>query len=499
VRRFIIAFFIVFTLVLMVFYFRNKSVNGAEAGTAAPQTISPESNSSIEVDLNAALNNSDTALVSLIPLVPGERLFQTQGVDFNGDGYDDQINAIHREGQPNIIILIGIYDPGQNVYVRAEEIDTGIANEQSFSFSCMDIIGEHRNSLVYSGLTANADYLMQVFLGSGNAANFRLGLIGNFRTNGTFFIQQVDRYDAYESSNISGTSYPIWVYSSNTASPNSLDQIQTMFDWDVRMGRYVQVRQTRVAGQRSAAAEIARIQDGTVDTLAAYLEGIWVQNTPADSLDRSVFIDYNAREIVFMSGGIQEIYTWSRSVLRRNGIYISMVNASIANLQRQFDVSLTGVNEIIVRVQDDVHMNITENSLWDGAYRKLAQISELSGTKGLAAVEGILADLTGGQTWTASDGAKIRFDGYTYGADNGVLSGTGGLDTGRFSLFPLDGIVVIQFRPESAARYFDPAYIITGGTESTGRPYFTLEPVTLRLTGWVKTEKPVLRLDPAGI
>jgi hypothetical protein len=378
-------------------------------------------------------SESDIALISLIALRDDEKLIQTLSADFNGDGYDDQINAVKRNGQPNIILLAGIYDARQNAYGRTQEIDTGIEQEESFSYTCTDVTGDHRNALVYSGVAPGGDSVMQIILGRGGAQSLQLTTIGDFRTNGTVSLQQIDRYDTYESLQAAGVSFPVWVYSVVTGANNTLDQLQTMYEWNAASGRYAQTQQTRIVGQRLASAELARVQTGTIASFASYVDGTWYQVSANTPEMRYIFFDYEAHEIIFLYEDMQEVYTWSSSAIRRNGAYITSVNTGITNLARQFDVSITGTDEITVRVQDDVRMKINEDSLWNGVYKKLVPTTGLAGNQQKTNAGEVIAALTMEPVWRLSDGTQVQFAGSGY-----EVQSNSGADSGRFFIIYIE-------------------------------------------------------------
>jgi hypothetical protein len=484
--------FILCTLALAVLYaLKVRETNSSDA-FIRPRIVSASVETTYAPIVGEADEaEADAALISFIPLRSNERLIQTLSIDFNGDGYDDQINAVKRDPQAPVMLLAGIYDPRQNSYVRAAEIDTEISQDSSFSYTSMDVTGDHRNALVYQGMSANGDTVMQIFLGMGQAANFRLASIGNFRTNGNIFIQQVDRYDAYETSQASGISFPVWVYSVDTGQANSLDQLQTLYEWNPLAQRYVQSRQTRIAGQRLAGTELARLQDGTIETLAAYLNGLWYQSVNDTVVGRYIYFDYSSKEIIFIYEDMQEVYSWNRSVLRRAGVYLSTVNTSISNLARQFDVSLTASDEITVRVQDDVRMNIGENSLWDGVYKKMTQSAGMQPARENSAAV-MLTALTDQSQWNLSDGAaKMQFSGGTYTLTSDSID-----EHGRHTVALVNGKSVIQFRPETPSAILETAYVVSKNTGPEGSDFYLMEPVALAPSGYIKTGKASIRLEP---
>jgi hypothetical protein len=495
-KRFVVVFFILCAAALAVLSLLK--LQEADTGTAftMPRLV-PSSTRNVNTANPAGATDygADDSLISLIALRSDEKLIQTMSADFNGDGYDDQINAIRRNGQPNIILLVGIYDARQNIYDRSDEIDTGIAQEDSFSYTCTDVTGDHRNALVYSGLASNGDSIMQIILARGGAQSYlQLTTIGDFRTNGTVSLQQIDRYDSYESLQAAGMSFPVWVYSVDTGVNNTLDQLQTMYEWNPASGRYVQARQTRIAGQRLASSELVRIQNGTVGSFAAYVDGTWYQVANDTPDIRYIFFDYEAKEIIFLYEDMQEVYSWSSSAIRRNGAYLSTVNTGIANLARQFDVSITGSDEITVRVQDDVRMKINEDSLWNGVYKKFTPTLGFTGNPRKSNADEVIAVLTSEPQWNLSDGTQVQFTDSGY-----AVQSNSGADNGRFFILYIGDNPVIQFRSAVEQPFFESAYAISKNTGTDGKNSYLMEPVSVLSSGYEKKEKPSVRLESVFI
>ena len=70
---------------------------------------------------------------------------------------------------------------------------------------------------------------------------------------------------------VDGESFPIWAYTSDDESPeSSLDQLQIMYDWNKREQKYVEKVRTRITQKSITAQELAKIQDGTEKTFAAF-------------------------------------------------------------------------------------------------------------------------------------------------------------------------------------------------------------------------------------
>ena len=119
-KRLTIIIFIVITIALVFLFLSKDSATEKEGTITRAKTVIPVSEESEKPNnLEEQLVQEDTiSLVSLIPLLPNETLLNTLSIDFDGDGYDDQINAIKKDNSPYIVILIGLYNPFRSQYDR---------------------------------------------------------------------------------------------------------------------------------------------------------------------------------------------------------------------------------------------------------------------------------------------------------------------------------------------------------------------------------------------
>ena len=198
--------------------------------------------------------------MSLVPLHSDETLLSTLSVDFDGDGYDDQINSLKKMTSPYIQILVGLYNPYKGQYERSAIIDTEIIQTRTFSYTSMDFVGTHKNFLMYSGFLENNDSVMKLFSPEKQDTGLVMNMVGDFRSDGTIFVQQLERHESYESQQANGVSFPVWVYRSDTSSgQNSLDQIQTRYVWNETSGKYVKDTETRVQESKSSSSALKYI------------------------------------------------------------------------------------------------------------------------------------------------------------------------------------------------------------------------------------------------
>jgi len=496
-KRIIFAVFIFIAAVLIGFgIYRTFLFTAPKSENSAKIVLPQVTSDNKKNDDNISSVNDTVSQTSFIKLSHDETLLSAIGMDFDGDGYDDQICAIKTVSNPYIVVVLGLYNQSTAVYDRAATIATKITQVRSFSISSMDVIGNHHNALVCQGVTDKGLSVLKVLFGSRNKkGDLIITTGGDFEADGSVFIQQLDRDESYELSQANGVSFPVWVYSTEEhEGSDQLDQLQTMYNWSDSEHRYVQVQQTRVAGSRLAEKELARIQDGTVATFSAFLNGLWYKTENTTNDIRYIYFDYQNSEIIFLYGDSEEVYSLLNSNVRRSGIYLSTVNTSIENLQRRLDISLVSVDEIRLKLQDDVRMLISENTLWDGSYKKMtsrsiAQMSEKKTNTG-----DLFADLVKGPAWYTSDNLCVVFQ-----QDSYQLSGDGVSGGGLYSSETISGSRLIEFRPSTDKQllngFYYPYYMTAqpaSANEKTNQQQdadtIVLQPVIANPSGYYQSE-----------
>lgn len=429
--------------------------------------------------------DDDGMHTSFITLGHDETLISSIGMDFDGDGYDDQISAIKTAVSQYLSLVVALYNPQAAAYERAATIATKITQVQTFSFTSMDVVGNHRNALVYQGFTEKGNSILQILFGSRSKKGaLVLSIAGNFESDGSVYIQQLDRDESYELSQAKGVSFPVLVNSTEEKEgSNQLDQLQTVYNWSEKNKEYVQVSQSRIAGYRIAEKELARIQDGTVKTFAGFLNGLWYKTDNNTRGIRYIFFDYPNSEIIFLYEDSEEVYSWVSSNVRRNGIYLSTVNTSIENLQRRFDISLASIDEIRIKLNDDVRMIIGEGTLWDGSYKKMSASSALSDDS-QSTEKDVIADLIKGPAWYSTDNNCFVFMNDSY-----QISGEGVSLSGMFAREVISGTALVQCRPSGENQLLPGSYL----------PYYMKLPVTAPAAADTKKIKDVPLYDPDTI
>lgn len=469
-RTSIIAFSIAGVLLIVAFCFTRKYVSKDDVVATRGKVINPKVN---EQEENVSTENKETEKQEqdykiFIDLLPTETMFFSTNADFNGDTFDDEIVVIKQAGNPNFLIVPALYNTVTQLYQRLEPIPTKISSTKTFSLVGLDVIGNHKNALIYQGVDENDNSLMEIFTCQESDGELTFVNIGDFVSDGTIFIQQTERESSYELSVGNGESYSIWVYKSDEVENSkvkdkslALNQIQQEYKYNPVTHKYELAQEIKVPASRLAAKELSRIQDGTVESFAGFLNGLWYKSGDSESDGRYIYFDYDNKEITQFYGANQEIFSWEVSRLRHNGIYITTVNSSVSNLHRRIDVGLIGLDQIRVVSRDDVKMYM-EDTLWDGVYKRLSLDSAFESNKGEDKKTAVKTELEKRASWNTTDGRLNLL------LDDGVysLKGDDVEESGVYSFLQVGSYVVIQFRANTKESKLFSNYIIEFGIKN---------------------------------
>lgn len=456
-NRTIPIIFGVITVVLVGSFFTIKKFgNKKDNSLTRAKIITPKSSQTKESE--AEMQGTSLSLEkyeTFVPLLSGETLISTLTFDFNNDGYDDEVIVVKNTHSPFLIIVPGLFDANSGNFERLTPIETNFSRTRAFSYLGIDLVGEHKNSLVYQGIDDDGNYVLKAFYFQTKREKFEekneFVNIGDFSSDGTVFIQQTERSESYSLGLSNGESFSIWVYKSeNPENENQnkeiskLNQIQQEFRWNKTTNQYELYQELKVTAGRVTANALSRIQDGTVETFAEFLNGLWYKTSNTDGNVRYIYFDYATKEIILFITDTQEVYEWEDSKVRHNGIYLTTVNADIINLHRRFDISLVNIDEIRITIRDDINLIIKETSLWDGQYKKLSSQKSFFNTKEKSNLSVFSTELKKDSKWsTADEQFSISFDDYNYTLQNPDFT-----ETGIYSLISVGNDCVIQFRSD---------------------------------------------------
>lgn len=469
----LIFIFVALFLVFFFFYSRRFIHPSEKTITRAKVITTAAAKKSGQENVKVPATSENEKYETFVPLLPGETLIGALTVDLNNDGYDDEVIVVRKSTSNFLWVIPGIFNANTHEYDRFDEIQTKFTRTRTFSFSAMDIIGDHYNSIIYQGVDDDGNYVMQIFnckknpLGQPAVVN-----IGSFSSDGTVFIQQTERSENYELGISRGESFSVWVYSSEQLSAEEeksnkavdSNQIQQEYRWNPFLEHYELVQQIKVTASHLMAKELSRILDGTEESFATFLNGLWYKTSNTDGKIRYLYFDYKNKEIIHLFDDSQEVYQWDNSKLRHNGIYLTTVNSDILTLHRRFDISLIKADEIKLTIRDDINLPIKESTMWDGNYKKLSLQNSFEASKKTSAADSLIKEIKNAKAWlTADSEIAFTFNDYNYLLkDNAAINAE---QTGVYSVLQTGNDVIIQFRPDSETSYLNDYYAASFGTK----------------------------------
>lgn len=466
-----VLFVLAAALIAGVFFISRKVMVKEDKSSTRARIVTPKSSATASSENETTASSFETEKYeTFVPLYSGETLISTLTIDINNDGYDDEVIIVRKASSQNLWIVAALIDAESGLYERLEPIETEFTRTRTFSYMGMDVTGEHKNALIYQGLADDGNYVMKIYLCAEEHGRNVMRNIGDFACDGTVFIQQTERSESYALALSKGESFSVWVYKSDSPQKAASDsakpsvgqnQIQQEYKWNPSNQRYELAREINVTAGRLAATELSRIQDGTVETFAAFLDGLWYKTSNTDGNIRYMYFNYPENEIIQLYKDIQEVYEWEDSKLRHNGIYLTAVNADIMNLHRRFDIALVNTDEIKITLRDDINLIINENTQWDGNYKKMSLQDTFGETSESAAGNLYLKELQKENAWTTADAnLSLSFGDFTYTLINGGLT-----EKGVYSVQKIGSYNVIQFRSDSEGSVLGETYAMEFGVK----------------------------------
>lgn len=445
--------------------------------------------SSITDDYSETLANFGS-----LSLNAGETLLQSYPVILRtdaGEDSEDQICAIRRGNNPYIILIVGIFDPNTAMYVRAAEIETPVKKLNTFSVSTMDMTGDHRNEIVFTGFEENQT-IMQVYVCNVNGKLMNPRKVADIRSEGTISIQEVSRSDAYALGIASGESYSIYEYQPvQSQSGSSLDQLQIIYSWDKGYKSYNRTSSKLITNKVITSQEIDRILDGTRESFTKFLDGLWYKSQTNNDETRFIFFDDANGEIICLVNDNQELYSWTSDWMRKNGMTINTTNKSMSVLTRQLVVTLVAADEIKISANDNLLMVIGEETLWDGNYKKVTTPMTIQQTAVQTDVSNHVSRLvTGENSWYTQDGNEITFTETGWSEKKNGSTVSEGIYSTDFML----GQELVQFRSQSSNPFFSGWYSVVYDQPQAETEVATFQPVSVSMTN-IRPSGETLRIE----
>lgn len=379
-----------------------------------------------------------------ITLLSDEVLVEDIQADLNGDNKEDKIIAAKKLSDQFIYLFIFLQDSEAQTFTRAVEIKTEATHAKTLSVYTLMVQEYTYPVIVYNGMNADS---MQVF------GMYRLGIdedkiisiysLADIQADGQIILKN-------EQDN-SISDYTVSAYYSDKDAPNTLNQIEKQYTWNAKKEFFVQTKETKIPGKKIESQFLQKFQTGDSNSFQEFLDGLWYQPSAKRDQNRSIFFNRSENEIIFSVNNIQELFTIDSITPRRFGIYFSTKNASISSIHRRISIELLGIDEVHIRVIDDIaRLKIGVASNWDGSYRKISNtVREVQSSITFDNIKKILT--ADEKIWTSAEGYSLYFSDNSYR----FLQDTAE-NSGWYTILQIKGNTVLQLKDtENNERFFN--------------------------------------------
>ena len=420
-----------------------------QAEKPVTQTIIPAAFSRINgITEASAETERDTSDAKIFLELYNDEIFtDALSADLNGDGVDDQIIAVKKLLDPFLYLIISIQNPITRKWERTEEIRTAVTQPKSLTFYAMEL-EDSLPAIVYSGMSSD------------NGQNFSIQKIRKDKKEALEFDQiadlhadiqirfdetgsTADPYGGREAEKAKTfADYRIYTYNSDPETPNTLNQIQTEYLWSAKTNKYEKGREIKIPGEKIESRLLRSLQTGSTESFAEFLSGVWNLSVPGGTADRSIYFDKKNGIIIFNIDRTEEVYEIQSTLPRRYGLFFNANNKSIPNIIRRIDAEIKGIDEIQVRVTENVaRIRFATDSLWNGSYKKnTGQLQTAAAADDPAAnVKAYI--LKSPNEWEGSIGSVLELHKNTY-----RLKRDGSSTSGYFDIININGKPILQMK-----------------------------------------------------
>ena len=438
---YIFTFIAALFLLAGIIYFQTKKKNPTEQIKPVTKTIIPAIPSKAgNPNGKTESGANDTNAKIFLELSNDEVFVDAITGDLNGDGIEDQIIAVKKLLDPFLYLVISIQDSITQKFTRIEEIRTSITQPKSLTFYIMETENSSR-AIIYSGMTSD------------NGQSFSIQKINKDEAGDVFFTQIADlRADVQIVLKESGgqnyanddfAAYKIFVYNTDASAPNTLNQIQTEYIWNGKTNMFEKGREQKIPGEKIESTLLRKLQTGSMESFIDFLSELWYQSEDGRYSGRSIYLDKKDNNIVFNLGSIEEIYQIKSVLQRRYGLYFTANNKSIPNIIRRVDIEIKGVDEIQVRVIDDVaRIKIVTASLWNGTYKKNINSLQFSNIDKREEIATLKKKIVQNESkWESQNGSIIFFNGNKYNLKKDEKD-----FSGYFNIIEMNNEIILQIK-----------------------------------------------------
>ena len=224
-----------------------------------------------------------------------------------------------------------------------------------------------------------------------------------------------------------------------------------------------------------------------MESFIDFLSGLWFRADGSKEAGRSIYFDKNDNNIVFNLDNVEEIYQIKTTLPRRYGLFFTTNNKSIPNIIRRVELEIKGVDEIQVRVIEDVaRIKFGTESLWNGHYKKNINLPAISANQKENSPEKVKKMLSKSlNQWKKADGNKIlQLEGNSYS-----LQEAEDIETGYFSIMEINEKIILQMKSNQNINKF---YLVEL-KEKNNTQQMTLTKIKLNINDIIPTgDEPII-------
>ena len=404
---------------------------------------------------------------SVITLLSDEILIDDVPGDINGDKKEDKIIAAKKLSDQFIYLFIFLQDNTGQAFTRTAEIKTEATHAKTFSLYTLAVREYQYPVIVYSGMNADNMQVFGMYVPDVDGDKItRIHSLVSIQADGQIILK--NEHDD------SISDYTLSAYYSDSDAPNTLNQIEKQYTWNEKKQLFEQTKEIKIPGKKIESQFLKKFQTGDSNSFQEFLEGLWYQPSAKKDQNRSIFFNRAENEIIFSVNNIQELFTVDSITPRRFGIYFSTKNASISSIHRRIDIELLGIDEVHIRVIDDIaRLKIGVASNWDGTYRKINNtVREVQNDTSLDNIKNLLT--VDGKTWTNTEGYSLYFTDNSYRFLQDTVE-----NSGWYTILQIKGNTVLQLKDtENKERFFTLRFDDTGKKLNLLEVSVTLSDVT---------------------
>ncbi|QUY17894.1 pallilysin-related adhesin [Treponema vincentii] len=408
------------------------------------QTIIPVAPQLQQQETSASEVIPENIMQSGITLLSDEVLVDEVQVDVNGDNKEDKIIAAKKLSDQFIYLFIFLQENEAQTFTRAAEIKTEATHAKTLSVYTLMVQEYPYPIIAYNGMNADT---MQVFgmyaLEIDEDKIISVRSLAGIQADGQIILKN-------EQDN-SISDYTISAYYSDKDAPNTLNQIEKQYTWNAKKEFFVQTKEIKIPGKRIESQFLQKFQTGDAHAFQEFLDGLWYQPSAKRDQNRSIFFNRSENEIIFSVDNIQELFTIDSITPRRFGIYFSTKNASISSIHRRINIELLGIDEVHIRVIDDIaRLKIGVASNWDGTYRKISNtVREVQSNTTFDNIKKILT--ADEKTWTSTEGYSLSFSDNSYRLLQDTVQ-----QSGWYTILQIKDNTILQLKDtENNERFFN--------------------------------------------